>query len=1067
MAYVFTASKASSIRLACKAAFLDSNTLSLITVSSNSIYVNHSHTLSASHEITCYGRVSTITPFKYYDSALDQLFVTTEDHKYFVLSFIDGQVVTSTTGDISTTGLSAPDMGHKVIVNEKYIILYLYNGIISVIPILQAANPKKRAADGNRLIGIPQQVRLDEIKIHSIAMLNGRASDTAFGVLYRDMNLNTHFKTYELHSRKGEVELRKGQLTMTNLEHGTNMVVCRADSSVCCVGESTLYTKSANSSQMEYPMSTPTLFNSKTELGKDEWIIGDDYGLLYSLSFTDTTPALRQLPIPKDSISGVSSISIPHVLISLEDELFLGSHYGDSQLLAFPSLQLLARKTNIGPIQDILVEGPQVTGGSSSLITASGAYKDGSLRLVKYGVGMADKAELEMPNVRGIWGIDELAIIVVGFVDSYIVLHVSSDAEIEQVDSGEGEIVYACSTEQKLLLVQRDQLLLTSDGVSMISRVVESVTAAKLYGKLLFILNNGRLESWSIQGDEFTLQNSKSFETELSTFEVALDTLIVGFWSSKSIWIGSLELETLKEESQEENSIPHSIILQSMSGMTKPALMVAMNDGTLTTYTFDPANHSLSNKKHSLIGNSPVSLHVFTTKQGPNIFAVCDRPTIIYAARGKLTLSSINTPQCTYFTAFNSNALESCMIVATDSGLRLGGIDDIQKLQFGSIPLGELPRRLVRTAALIGALTMRMEVEQISGNETQRSYLKIFDPATFDKYDEFELQENEMCQSLCSITLGEEEMFVVGTSFADDEQDECTRGRIVILGINEADKSLWLVSQVEVPGSVYCLASIGHQLVAGVNSFVRLFDVSLDSIKEVSKFRSSTFALAIAVRDNTILIGDLMKSVTYLKINETGLLEEIARDYVPTWMTAVQFSDSTIATTTATATTTFLGAEAEGNLILLSEYDSPLEENKMRLERIGEYRYGEMINRLVPGTLVVPEDTTIVRPHTIFGTVDGSIGCIGTIAPEYVNVLMELQRHIGTARPTVGGLSHAEFRGYKCGGTTNLEPMRFVDGDLIEEFLELSGTQQAAVCLDLGKSVAEVEKMVEDLSRLR
>ncbi|CCG81616.1 DNA damage-binding protein 1 [Taphrina deformans PYCC 5710] len=1054
MAYVFTASKASSIRLACSAKFLSSSQDVLVTVAANTIYIHQPHTLTPSHEITCYGRISTITAFKYYESNLDQLFITTEDHKYFTLSYIDEKVSTSTIGDLDTPGLSSPDMGHRVVASNEYIVLYMYNGIISIIPIHQSANPKKRAADGNHLIGLPQQVRLDELKIHGLTMLNYTKNTPAFGVLYRDLSLNTHFKSYEIHARKGELELRKGLLTLSNLEHGTNMIISDVSGGLCCIGESTMYTKTLTEVQKEFPISTPTLFNSKTQTEANRWILGDDYGLLYTMTISADGPVLRQMSLSKET--GLSSVSIPYVLVSLDNDLFLGSHYGDSQLFSLPSMELLAKKTNIGPIQDILVQAPNGAGGSSSLITASGAYKDGALKFIKYGIGMAEQAELEMDNIRGIWGLDELAIVVVGLVDNYIVLQVSDDGEIDQLDSGEEEIVYACSIHQNLVLVKRQQLEMQSDGVTLGSQAVSGVTFVKSSRGRLYILNDGVLEVWDVQNESFVLLHSKQFDMEVSTFEVAYNTVIVGFWDSDLLWIGNQDLTSNSDFHMKEAATPHSILMQEMSSIEHVVVLVAMNDGSLLSFNYDENAKTLINQKETILGTTPITLHVFKTQGKHNIFAVCDRPTIIHATQSKLAFSNLNIPACTYFTSFECPALHAHMIIATGKGLRIGGIDDIQKLQFSSLPLGELPRRLVTTGGAIAALTMRMEVEQISGNETQRSYLRIFEPETYDQLDEYELLENEMCQSLCHLVIDGQDRIVVGTSFTDDEQDECTRGRLILLGINESDKTLWLVTQTEVPGSVYCVAAVGTQLVAGINSFVRLFDTSSGSVKEISKFRSSTYALAIAVHEDTVLIGDLMKSVTYLRI-KAGELEEIARDYIPTWMTAVQFCDDK----------TFVGAEAEGNLILLAQHDSPLPENKMRLQRIGEFRYGEMINRLVPGTFIVPEDTTVVHPRLIFGTVDGSIGCLGTIDPDYVNLLLELQSNIGTVRTNVGGLSHAEFRGYKCAGTKNLEPTRFVDGDLIEEFLELTGEQQGRVCEGVGKSVEEVEKLVEDLARLR
>lgn len=1056
MAYVFTASKPSSIRLACKANFVSGDYQSLVTASSNIIHIYQQDSLLVAHEIPIYGRVSTITPFKSFQSPLDHLLVTTEQEDYFAISLRNGKIVTDAIGNLTTSGLATPDMGHRVVANALYLVLYLYNGILFVIPIHQSTNIKKKAADGNLLLGPPQQLRLDELKIHDLVMLDGFDSNTVLAVLYRDMQLDTHLKTYELVVRKNEIEIKKGPYQMKGLEHGANTILSRGSDGVICVGESNLYTKSTSRNQEEFPISTPTLFNSSTRVTEESWVLGDDYGLLYSLTFNGQQPAIRRLEHPINNNTNTTSISIPHVLVMLSKTLFVGSHYGDSQLLKFPSLEILARKTNIGPIQDILVQPPQGAAGSSSLITASGAFKDGALKIIKYGVGMTEKAELEIPGVRAIWGIDALGVIVLSFVDSYLVLRVNDNGEIEQLDAGQSEVIYACTVQGRLILITRNEIKLHNDGVCLSSHSLESISIAKHIDDKIVLLNKNVLETWQVTAESIHKVADKDFETDVSAFDLFEKSVVVGFWNTESLWFGTIELEERIRVPLDSGAIPHSIVVQKLSSMDQTTLFVAMKDGTLSTYSIDLHNYTLSNNKKSVLGTVPAQLTVFATRQGPNIFATSDRPTIIHSSRSKLAFSSISIASCTCFAAFNSSILNCCMIIASEEGLKIGEIDDIQKLQFRSITLGELPRRLVKSENFIAVLTMRMEVENLTGNEIQRSFLKLLDETTLEVLDDFELLQNEMCQSLAVVKFSGEYRIAVGTSFADDEQEECTRGRILVFGVNEVDSSLWLETQIEVPGSVYCLAHLGESLVAGINSFVRLYEFNGTTLIELSKFRSSTFALTIAVRGSTLLIGDLMKSVTYLRVENSELVE-IARDYVPTWMTSVDYADDTH----------FCGAEAEGNLILLQQSDSPLDENKMRLDRVGEYHYGEMINKLVAGVLVAPEDLTIVRPHTLFGTVDGSLGVIGSIETDKVNLLVQLQANIGQVKPGIGGLKHAKYRAFKSTGSDNHAPMRFVDGDLIEEFLDLSEEDQRSVCEGLEVGVTEIEKIVEDLARLR
>ena len=66
----------------------------------------------------------------------------------------------------------------------------------------------------------------------------------------------------------------------------------------------------------------------------------------------------------------------------------------------------------------------------------------------------------------------------------------------------------------------------------------------------------------------------------------------------------------------------------------------------------------------------------------------------------------------------------------------------------------------------------------------------------------------------------------------------------------------------------------------------------------------------------------------------------------------------------------------------------------------------------------------------------------------------------------VGGLDHRDWRTF-ANGLRTLEPSHFVDGDLIEQLLELPRPAQEAVATAMGPetSLEELCRMVEELSR--
>lgn len=95
---------------------------------------------------------------------------------------------------------------------------------------------------------------------------------------------------------------------------------------------------------------------------------------------------------------------------------------------------------------------------------------------------------------------------------------------------------------------------------------------------------------------------------------------------------------------------------------------------------------------------------------------------------------------------------------------------------------------------------------------------------------------------------------------------------------------------------------------ATINSTVRLFEWTIDKDLrlECSHF-NNIIALYLKTKGDFILVGDLMRSIALLQHKQMeGSFEEIARDYEPKWMTAVEIIDDD----------TFLGAENSFNLFV-------------------------------------------------------------------------------------------------------------------------------------------------------
>ena len=209
-------------------------------------------------------------------------------------------------------------------------------------------------------------------------------------------------------------------------------------------------------------------------------------------------------------------------------------------------------------------------------------------------------------------------------------------------------------------------------------------------------------------------------------------------------------------------------------------------------------------------------------------------------------------------------------------------------------------------------------------------------------------------------------------------------------------------------------------------------------------------------------------SITSYTRGSRGLddtLTEIARHYETVWGTAVAYVGEDM----------WLEADAEGNLMVLHQNTAGVtSDDKRRLEVTSEMRLGEMVNRIrnfevneMDGRAPAP-----VTPKAFMATVEGSIYLFGLIAPSHRDLLMRLQAALAPMVGSLGNVPFNTYRAFKSQVREAEEPYRFVDGELIEGFLNLEEELQESVVEGLGEiGIAAggpegVRELVESLRRL-
>ena len=79
---------------------------------------------------------------------------------------------------------------------------------------------------------------------------------------------------------------------------------------------------------------------------------------------------------------------------------------------------------------------------------------------------------------------------------------------------------------------------------------------------------------------------------------------------------------------------------------------------------------------------------------------------------------------------------------------------------------------------------------------------------------------------------------------------------------------------------------------------------------------------------------------------------------------------------------------------------------------------------------------------------------------------MRLQENMSQLVQSPGHIPFDTYRAYKTAERETTAPFRFIDGELIERFLDVSEDLQEEICQGLGPGVEDVRNMVEELKRL-
>uniref|UniRef100_A0A2Z5TRE2 Putative DNA damage-binding protein 1 n=1 Tax=Reticulitermes speratus TaxID=60591 RepID=A0A2Z5TRE2_9NEOP len=1140
--YVVTAHKPTAVTACVTGNFTSPSDLNLILAKNTrmEIYLVTPEGLRPIKEVGLYGKVYVMKFFRPPHEKKDLLFIVTARYNAMILECVgEGdnlEIITKAHGNVADRIGKPSETGIIAVIDPeaRVIGLRLYDGLFKIIP-LEKDNSELKASS----------IRMEELQVQDLDFLHGCPNPTII-LIHQDLN-GRHVKTHEISLR--DKEFVKIPWKQDNVETEASMVIpvpeplCGA---IIIGQESILYHDGSTYVAVAPPVikQSTIVCYAQVDSNGARYLLGDMAGHLFMLFLEQEEKMDGTLTVKDLKVECLGEISIPECITYLDNGvLFIGSRLGDSQLIKLNVKQdeggsyvsTMETFTNLAPIVDMVVVDLERQ-GQGQLVTCSGAYKEGSLRIIRNGIGIQEHASIDLPGIKGMWALRIATsskfdnTLVLAFVGQTRVLTLNGE-EVEETDIpgfvsdqqsffcgnvDHDQIIQVTPLSARLISMDTKQLIHewkppSEKTISVVACNVSQVLCAA--GSALYYLEI--CENQLVQKGQVTLEHEVACldVTPLQENSNKAEIVAVGLWTDISARILRLPgLEEVNREFLGGEIIPRSILMTCFEGINY--LLCALGDGSMFYFTLGKQTGLLTDKKKVTLGTQPTMLRTFRSLSTTNVFACSDRPTVIYSSNHKLVFSNVNLKEVNHMCSLNAEAYPDSLALATDSTVTIGTIDEIQKLHIRTVPLGESPRRIAyqETSQTFGVITMRIDIQDSAGltpvrpsastqtqsttassamgslsmmkpgamgantaaefgQEVEVHNLLVIDQHTFEVLHAHQFMQCEYALSLVSTKLGDDAntYYIVGTALVNPEESEPKQGRILMFQYQ--DGKLHQVAEKEIKGACYSLVEFNGRLLASINSTVRLFEWTAEKELrlECSHF-NNIIALYLKTKGDFILVGDLMRSMTLLQYKTMeGSFEEMARDYNPNWMTAVEILDDD----------TFLGAENSFNLFVCQKDSAATtDEERQQMQEVGQFHLGDMVNVFRHGSLVmqhVGESSTPTQGCVLFGTVSGAIGLVTQIPADFYEFLRELEEKLTHVIKSVGKIEHSFWRSFNTDIKT--EPCEgFIDGDLVESFLDLSHSKMKEVALGLqvdngsgmkqDATVDDLVKIVEDLTRI-
>lgn len=451
-------------------------------------------------DVPIYGRIAVLELFRPPTSSVDLLLLVTEKYQLCVLEYANGELITRACGDVSDAVGRPADEGIRAVIDPdcRLIALHMYVSLLKVLAnTLVHSTPTPRAqvipVNDSGQLGEAFNLRLDDLTVLDLTFLHTpSARRPLLAVLSQDQKRAHHLRTYEVHIL--EKDLVDGPWHAERLDGEAHSLIpvpaplggaiVLGKSSVSFVGPAGAGPSSGSDVLIKAnPMKHTDIFAYERIADADRYLLGDSTGRLMLLKLQHeggvvqalqlqplgalhhpcggddalsqcivlvlalpSTPSI--LPVsPSMRLTGTAST--PSSISYIGNYVcFIGSSWGDNQLvrlLKSPAredspwdyVQVIDTYPNLGPIVDMCTVDMDRQ-GQCQIVTCSGVNQDGSLRVVRSGIGVVEQASVELPGIKGMWSLRAResdahdTYLVLSFVGETRVLAINAAEELDE-----------------------------------------------------------------------------------------------------------------------------------------------------------------------------------------------------------------------------------------------------------------------------------------------------------------------------------------------------------------------------------------------------------------------------------------------------------------------------------------------------------------------------------------------------------------------------------------------------------------------------------------------------------